>query len=148
MHQTFTKEILIRFSHCDSAGIVFHPHYFTMFNGLIEDFFAEVVEKSFTDIIRNGLVLPVAGVHCNFLSPCKAGDVCKANLWIEKLGFSSVRFAMTLTRGETECVRLTETMVCVSQAKGFKPVALPETFREKMLPYLLEEGATPLTLRS
>ena len=148
MHQTFSKEILIRFSHCDSAGIVFHPHYFTMFNGLIEDFFGEVVEKPFTEIIRSGLVLPVAGIHCNFLKPCKAGDLCRASLWIEKLGFSSVRFAMVLMRGQTECVRLTETMVCVSEAKGFKPVALPEAFREKMLPYVLEENATPLALRS
>jgi len=33
----FTRTVPIRFSHCDPAGIVYFPHYFDMFNGLIED---------------------------------------------------------------------------------------------------------------
>jgi len=32
----FTRSVPIRFSHCDSAGIVYFPHYFNMFNGLVE----------------------------------------------------------------------------------------------------------------
>jgi acyl-CoA thioesterase FadM len=31
----FTRSVPIRFSHCDSAGIVYFPHYFNMFNGLV-----------------------------------------------------------------------------------------------------------------
>ena len=37
----FTRSIPIRFSHCDPAGIVYFPHYFNMFNGLIEDWYAQ-----------------------------------------------------------------------------------------------------------
>ena len=33
----FEREALIRFSHCDPAGIVFFPQYLVMFNGLVED---------------------------------------------------------------------------------------------------------------
>ncbi len=148
MHQIFTRPMHIRFSHCDSAGIVFHPHYFTLCNGLIEDFFSDVVLKPFPEILTSGLMLPVAGLQCNFLVPCRAEDHLSASLWIEKLGFSSVRFAMTLTRGDVECVRLVETMVCVSQAKGFKPIAWPEDYREKMLDYVAGSDVKPLTLRS
>lgn len=148
MHQIFTRPMHIRFSHCDSAGIVFHPQYLTLFNGLIEDFFSDVVLKPFPQILASGLMMPVAGLQCNFLAPCRAGDRLTASLWIEKLGFSSVRFAMTLTRGETECVRLVETMVCVSQDKGFKPIAWPEEYREKMLAYVAGSDVKPLALRS
>ena len=35
----FTRSVPIRFSHCDPAGIVYFPHYFNMFNGLIEDWY-------------------------------------------------------------------------------------------------------------
>ncbi len=148
MHQIFSKEILLRFAHCDSAGIVFHPHYFTIFNGVIEDFFREIVKKPFTEILSEGIVFPVAGLQCNFLRPCRAGDVCVARLWIEKLGGTSVRFAITLSRGETECVRLVETMVCVSEAKGFRPIALSEEFRTRVAPYVASPETKPLVLRS
>ena len=148
MHQVFSKEIHLRFAHCDSAGIVFHPHYFTIFNGVIEDFFREVVKKPFTEILKEGIVYPVAGLQCNFLRPCKAGDVCVARLWIEKLGGASVRFAITLSRGETECVRLVETMVRVSEAKGFRPIALTEEFRKNVGPYVASADTKPLALRS
>ena len=33
----FTRTVPIRFSHCDPAGIVYFPHYFDMFNGLVEE---------------------------------------------------------------------------------------------------------------
>jgi acyl-CoA thioesterase FadM len=37
----FSRTVPIRFSHCDPAGIVYFPHYFGMFNGLIEDWYTE-----------------------------------------------------------------------------------------------------------
>ena len=37
----FTRSVTVRFSHCDPAGIVYFPHYFDMFNGLIEDWYGQ-----------------------------------------------------------------------------------------------------------
>ena len=37
----FEGNKLIRFHHCDPAGIVFYPEYFVLFNELIEDWFNE-----------------------------------------------------------------------------------------------------------
>ena len=36
----FTRSVPIRFSDCDPAGIVYFPHYFDIFNGLIEDWYS------------------------------------------------------------------------------------------------------------
>jgi acyl-CoA thioesterase FadM len=35
----FATDKLIRFHHCDPAGIVFYPQYFVLFNELVEDWF-------------------------------------------------------------------------------------------------------------
>lgn len=35
--RAYRSTILIRFAHCDPAGIVFFPRYLEMFNNLIED---------------------------------------------------------------------------------------------------------------
>ena len=54
----FTRSVPIRFSHCDPAGIVYFPHYFNMFNGLIEDWYTEELGYKYADalIVRNGKV--------------------------------------------------------------------------------------------
>ena len=37
--QIFERPVHIRFSHCDPAGIVFHPQYYYILNALMEDFY-------------------------------------------------------------------------------------------------------------
>ena len=53
----FTRSVPIRFSHCDPAGIVYFPHYFNMFNGLIEDWYTEELGYNYAEIIM-GSSLP------------------------------------------------------------------------------------------
>lgn len=38
---SFESTKLVRFQHCDPAGIVFYPQYFVLFHELIEDWFNE-----------------------------------------------------------------------------------------------------------
>ena len=69
---------------------------------------------------------PVVGVHVDFCYPSRVGDECVMKCWIEHLGTSSIRFAMTI-EGVDGTLRLqgTETVVCVKPAgeggglKGF-----------------------------
>jgi 4-hydroxybenzoyl-CoA thioesterase len=32
----YQREVLVRFAHCDPAGIVFYARYFEMINGVVE----------------------------------------------------------------------------------------------------------------
>ena len=50
----FYSDMLVRFSHCDPAGIIFYPHYFVMFNGLVEDWFNHALEINYADCGRRG----------------------------------------------------------------------------------------------
>ena len=45
----FTRTVPIRFSHCDPAGIVYFPHYFDMFNGLVEDWYTEQLGVNYAE---------------------------------------------------------------------------------------------------
>lgn len=148
MHKIFEVPVLIRFAHCDPAGIVFHPQYFTIFNGVVEDFFREVVHVPFMELFRHDVAMPVAGIHCDFVHPSRPGDACVARLWIERMGTSSVRLAMTLTCAEQERLRMTETMVCVHVDGSLAPTPIPRALREAMLPYVAGPDVTPLALRA
>jgi 4-hydroxybenzoyl-CoA thioesterase len=46
----FTRSVPVRFSHCDPAGIVYFPHYFDMFNGLIEDWYTQELGYDYAEL--------------------------------------------------------------------------------------------------
>jgi hypothetical protein len=49
----FTRSFPVRFSHCDPAGIVYFPHYFDMFNGLIEDWYTQELGYDYAELITS-----------------------------------------------------------------------------------------------
>ncbi|MDY6011035.1 MAG: thioesterase family protein [Duodenibacillus sp.] len=147
-HRVFEVPVLIRFAHCDPAGIVFHPQYFTIFNGVVEDFFREVVHVPFMELFRHGVGMPVVGIRCDFVNPSRPGDECVARLWVEHLGKSSIRLAMTLTCAGQERLRMAETMVCVKVDGSLQPTPIPGAFREIMQQYAAAADEPPLALRA
>lgn len=61
----FRAEKLIRFQHCDPAGIVFYPQYFVLFHELMEDWFNEGLGGNYAEYIREqGMGLPTVKVEC------------------------------------------------------------------------------------
>lgn len=143
----YVQPLRIRFSHCDPAGIVYHPHYFTILNNLMEDFWRDVLGYGYEEMIRRRIGFPVVGVHVDFCAPSRVGDECVMKCRIESIGTSSIRFAMTIESTEGE-LRLqgTETVVCVEARGGrMESVSVSNEVREKLTPYLAEEA---MSLRS
>lgn len=88
---TYERIIQIEFNHCDPAGIVFYPRYFEMVNSVIENFFADVVGRSFASMhfgSDNGV--PTVAMEAVFQKPSRLGDKVRFTLRIEKVGGSSV----------------------------------------------------------
>lgn len=87
----YERRIQIEFNHCDPAGIVFYPRYFEMVNSVIENFFADVVGRSFAAMhndAQNGV--PTVAMEAVFLRPSRLGDKVRFTLKVEKVGASSV----------------------------------------------------------
>lgn len=87
----FNTTKLVRFSHCDPAGIVFYPMYFQLFNEVIEDWYAQGVGVDFRELhLARRLGMPVKKVACEYFAPSMLGDVLDCALTVNRLGGSSL----------------------------------------------------------
>jgi len=127
----FYSDTLVRFSHCDPAGIIFYPHYFVMFNGMLEDWFNHALEINFADFITTRrLGLPTVNIHCDFVAPSKIGEVITLTLRIERIGKSSLTLAMhALLDNE---IRITAQLtLCVVSFESGRAVPIPDDLRQR-----------------
>src|SRR5499427_5997509 len=131
----FTRSVPIRFSHCDPAGIVYFPHYFNMFNGLIEDWYTEELGYNYAEIIMGSQFgFPFVHIECDFKVPSRIGDVIDLTLLVERIGRSSLGIAIVCHRDGVE--RLRARMVTAMMSLETRTVApLPDDLRERLEAY-------------
>ncbi|MCB2020923.1 MAG: acyl-CoA thioesterase [Rhizobacter sp.] len=122
---TFEREQLIRFSHCDPAGIVFFPQYFVLFNGLVEDWFDDALALGYERVVigqRTGL--PTVALNCEFLRPSRMGERVTLGLAVRKLGRSSITLDVSCRHGDELRVRVRQVIVTTSLDDGLsRPIA-------------------------
>ena len=128
----FETDKLIRFHHCDPAGIVFYPQYFVLFNELVEDWFNGGLGMDFGNFHAvDRLGVPMAHIECDFLSPSKIGEVLRFRLAVKKIGTSSLTLAVDARAADEVRVRATLVVVLAS-LDAHRPVPFPAEFREKL----------------
>lgn len=134
----FECDKLIRFHHCDPAGIVFYPQYFVLFNELVEDWFNQGLGIDFARFhVESGLGVPMGSIACRFLSPSKVGETLRLSLSIKRIGTSSLELHVTgQSAGETR-VEATLTLVLAS-LESRRAVPISGGLREKLERYLEE----------
>ena len=132
----FEKRQLIRFHHCDPAGIVFYPEYLVIIDELIEDWFTEGMSTSFADLhAKERVGIPAARIEVDFLSPSKIGDMLCLRLFVTRIGTKSFTLMVEATVDET--VRLRAVLVrVVASLDGLKSIPIPDALRAKLQPYL------------
>lgn len=97
----FEREQLVRFSHCDPAGIVYFPQYLVMTNTLVEDWFNQALGVSYAGLISEQRVgLPIVRLEVDFTAPSRLGDTVQLGLSIERLGSRSLTLAFGCRGGE------------------------------------------------
>ena len=83
----FTRSVTIRFSHCDAAGIVYFPHYFDMFNGVIEDWYKAELKHDYAELVMGSrLGFPFVHIECDFKIPSMMGEIIDLTLLVERIG--------------------------------------------------------------
>ena len=135
----FTRSVPIRFSHCDPAGIVYFPHYFDMFNGLIEDWYGQELGYDYAELITGGRYgFPFVHIECDFKIPSRIGEVIDLTLLIEDIGRSSLAIAIVCHRDNIERLRarmVTAMMSSISLRRRFRMSSLGR--------YIVEPKACP-----
>jgi 4-hydroxybenzoyl-CoA thioesterase len=131
----FTRSVPIRFSHCDPAGIVYFPHYFDMFNGLIEDWYTYELKHDYAELIMNNRYgFPFVHIACDFKIPSRIGEIIDLTLLVEHVGRSSIGVAIVCHRDGIVRLRarMATAMILLETRKA---VAIPPTLREAIEAY-------------
>ncbi|NTU59634.1 MAG: acyl-CoA thioesterase [Deltaproteobacteria bacterium] len=133
---TFSNECLIRFSHCDPAGIVYFVHYFDMVNEVVEDWFAQALHAPFQDLVMTRRVgFPIVNTGCEFYRPCNLGDRLVMELSLAHLGRSSIEYRIRGRVGDDQKLQAHHKVAMVS-LDTMRAIPIPDDLRAKMLPYL------------
>ena len=137
MTKPFARERLIRFSHCDPAGIVYFVNFFDMVGGVVEDWFRDAVGLPFQELhLERHIGFPIVNTGCEFFRPAHLGDTLRLELAIAKLGRSSIEFVVRGSVGGEEKFRAKHKVALVS-LDTWRPLPIPEDMRAKMQPFVL-----------
>lgn len=137
----FSCDKLIRFHHCDPAGIVFYPQYFVLFNELVEDWFNQGLGVDFARYhVETGLGVPMGKVDCRFIAPSKVGDTLRLLLTVKRLGGASLTLHV---RGESAGQTRVEATLTVVQASLTTRRSVPfnHDMRQRLARYV--EASSP-----
>jgi 4-hydroxybenzoyl-CoA thioesterase len=132
--RAYRSTILIRFGHCDPAGIVFFPRYLEMFNNLIEDWCREELGVSFAEIHEGrGWGIPTVHLDVDFAAPSVLGEVLAASLVVRRIGTSSITSEIQFRGADgSERVRGTSVVVLID-AKTRRAVPIPDDLRARIV---------------
>ena len=133
----FSTPILIRFAHCDPAGIVFYPRYFELINGVVEDWCAHGLGMSFHQMHTvHDIGLPTVHIKTDFVKPSYLGDELVAELSVVKLGRASLTIHVALKKDGSGIRVKAEIVLVMAKVKEHKAIAIPDELRLQMQRFL------------
>jgi 4-hydroxybenzoyl-CoA thioesterase len=136
----FTRTVPIRFSHCDPAGIVYFPHYFDMFNGLVEDWYTEQLGVNYANLIvgdQHGF--PYVHIETDFKLPSRMGERLDLTLLLTRVGRSSLSVVIVGHVNGVERLRA-RLVTAMTSLETHQSVELPKALREKFESYMKQTG--------
>lgn len=138
---TFQKQKLIRFSHCDPAGIGFYPRYVELVNEVVEDWFFDGLGVSFHDLhVKHRLGIPTVRLEVEYMIPSRYGDVLTFQLKVLRLGNSSFTFEVTAMAEDKMRLRAELTVVMMSM-DTMRPVAIDDFWKPRLEKFLVKGEA-------
>ena len=137
----FTTQKLVRFHHCDPAGIVFYPQFYYLLHEVQEDFLAHI---GFPEhgLIAGGHGVPIVDMKTEFLGMCRNGDELTMTLELTRIGGASVAIHYEIhALRQAGCASLAiklraDSIFVYSTVPQGKPLPIPDDLRAALLPYL------------
>jgi 4-hydroxybenzoyl-CoA thioesterase len=131
----YERTKLIRFAHCDPAGIVFYPRYAELCNEVVEDWFAEGLGVPFPELHEERrLGVPAVRLEIDFVAPSRYGDLLTFRLEVLEVGRTSLSLAITGACGASERLRIRLKVVLLSLETG-RAVPLDDAWRSRIAPF-------------
>jgi 4-hydroxybenzoyl-CoA thioesterase len=110
-------QLTIEWGHCDPAGIVYFPNYFTYFDASTNALFLRALGFNKYEMRKKYDIvgIPVVDVSARFIAPSVFGDVVTVESTIAEIKRSSFRMQHRLLNGETLAVEGHEVRVWVGR---------------------------------
>lgn len=125
----FERTELVRFGHCDPAGIVFYPRYFEMLNAVVEDWFTQGLGIDYAQLLGPRRVgMPSVRLNADFKRVSRMGDQLIQRVAVDKLGRSSLGLTIHFDGADGCRVAFEQVLVCTS-LETHKPQAFPPDLR-------------------
>ena len=86
----FTRDVPIRFAHCDPAGIIFYPRFFALVNETVEDWFESLGHPFKALHVDQRKGVPTVRLESEFIGPVRIGDTLTQSLGVDGIGRSSL----------------------------------------------------------
>lgn len=120
-------EVRVIFGDTDQMGVVYYANYLRFFEAARAAYWRSL-GKTYKDLEREQVALPVAEAHCNYRRPAHYEDLLEINISVGEMRAASIRFDYAVHRG-TDLIAEGWTRHAVIGPTG-RPCALPESFRE------------------
>lgn len=131
----YRREIVVRFEHCDAAGLMFYPRFYALVNEAVEDWFA-VLGAPFADLhVKRRKGVPTVKIDAEFQRPVRMGDRLEQTLGVRHLGRTSCRL-LHEAKVDGEVAAWFEHTIVHVDLDTMKPEKWPLDVRAAMAPYL------------
>lgn len=128
--------VLVRFSHCDPAGIVYFARYFDICNGVVEDWFREALGIDYHDMIGPRRIgLGFVSATAEFSKPGFMGDILECAVTIQRIGRTSLTFHIHASR-EGEAIWVARLVMVTTSLENHRSIPLPDDLRAALERYL------------
>lgn len=136
MSTVFRVDQLIRFSHCDPAGIVYYPEFFDLQHAVMEDWLRDGVGWSLPEMIhKHRIGTPTVSIQCDFAKPLTIGDTLRWELRVLKAGRASVQLEYRGQKDGADHLRIVQTIVFMDLDRQVA-VPIPEELRPRIETFL------------
>jgi len=95
--------IVVRFSEVDSMGVVWHGNYIKYFEDGREDF-GNRFGMSYLDFYRQGVLIPLVNIKCDFKKPLVYGDTARIVTRFINCESAKIQYEYTIYNSDSEVV--------------------------------------------
>lgn len=106
----FTRDLIVRFEHCDAAGLIFYPRFFALVNEMVEDWFASLGHSFKSLHVDDRKGVPTVRFESEFIGPVRIGDLLHQELGVDAIGTSSLSLKHLATIGGRRVARFDQTI--------------------------------------
>ena len=123
---------VVRFGHCDPAGIIYYPQYFMLAHDCKEDWFRHGVGYPLKQMISADCRgFPIVKLDAEFTRASRLGDDLDFELTVRGIGATSLKLDYRCVCGEEERMRIKSVLVMTDLESG-AAVPIPDWLRAKL----------------